>query len=118
MAKIMKFRKKRVIIEAAQFTGGTENAIALIGWVNANGYTAYSTEAVESWTNEDHKVRHDGWPEILHIETLEGTMQAEVDDWIIRGANGEFRPCKPDIFEAKYELCTSRGEFSAPYNSH
>lgn len=24
-------------------------------------------------------------------------------DWVIRGARGEFYPCKPDIFEATYE---------------
>jgi hypothetical protein len=24
--------------------------------------------------------------------------------WVIRGVAGEFYPCKPDIFEATYEL--------------
>lgn len=38
------------------------------------------------------------------IETLEGQMTAEVGDWIIRGVQGEFYPCKPDIFAATYEL--------------
>lgn len=38
------------------------------------------------------------------IATLdEGEMRAEVGDWIIRGVQGEFYPCKPDIFEATYE---------------
>ncbi|MGG7510879.1 hypothetical protein [Plantibacter sp. YIM 135249] len=37
------------------------------------------------------------------IETLEGTMTAELGDWIIRGVHGEFYPCKPDIFAATYE---------------
>jgi len=27
-----------------------------------------------------------------------------VDDYIIRGVNGEFYPCKPDIFEKTYEV--------------
>lgn len=40
----------------------------------------------------------------LHIETLEGTMLVEPGDWIIRGVQGEFYPCKPDIFKAMYEL--------------
>lgn len=39
----------------------------------------------------------------LNIHTLEGTMRADVGDWIIRGVKGEFYPCKPDIFEATYE---------------
>ena len=37
------------------------------------------------------------------IETLEGTMQASVGDYIICGVKGEFYPCKPDIFEMTYE---------------
>ena len=40
----------------------------------------------------------------LLIETLEGKMRADVGDWIIKGVKGEFYPCKPDIFEATYEL--------------
>lgn len=30
-------------------------------------------------------------------------MTASKDDWIIKGVNGEFYPCKPDIFEKTYE---------------
>lgn len=40
----------------------------------------------------------------LDIETLEGTMHANVGDYIITGVQGEQYPCKPDIFEATYEL--------------
>ena len=39
----------------------------------------------------------------IKIETLEGTMKASVGDYIIKGVNGEFYPCKPDIFEKTYE---------------
>lgn len=37
------------------------------------------------------------------IHTLEGDMKADVGDYIIKGVNGEFYPCKPDIFEKTYE---------------
>ncbi len=40
----------------------------------------------------------------LAIPTLEGQMIAEENDWIIKGVKGEFYPCKPDIFDATYEL--------------
>lgn len=43
----------------------------------------------------------------LMIETLEGTMRAEVGDYIIRGVQGELYPCKPDIFDATYETVTA-----------
>lgn len=38
------------------------------------------------------------------IKTLEGNMQAFIDDYLIKGVNGELYPCKPDIFEKTYEL--------------
>ena len=31
-------------------------------------------------------------------------MTASKGDYIIKGINGEFYPCKPDIFEKTYEL--------------
>lgn len=37
------------------------------------------------------------------IPTLEGVMKARNNDWIICGVNGEYYPCKPDIFEKTYE---------------
>ena len=40
---------------------------------------------------------------ILTIPTLEGDHIANVGDWIIQGVQGEFYPCKPDIFDATYE---------------
>ena len=40
---------------------------------------------------------------VLKIETLEGVMNASVGDYIIKGVNGEYYPCKPDIFEKTYE---------------
>jgi hypothetical protein len=40
----------------------------------------------------------------LHIQTLEGVMDAGPDDWLIRGVQGELYPCKPDIFDQTYEV--------------
>lgn len=39
----------------------------------------------------------------IDIKTLEGTMHANLGDWIIRGINGEFYSCKPDIFSKSYQ---------------
>lgn len=78
-----KFRKKPVEIEAVQFTATEPNGAFLREW-------------------SDHQVRyHDG--STCYIDTLEGTMEARVGDWIIKGVKGEFYPCKPDIFAATYE---------------
>lgn len=43
------------------------------------------------------------------IPTLEGDMEASLGDYIIKGVNGEFYPCKPDIFEKTYEKYKENG---------
>lgn len=55
--------------------------------------------------NEDHLVGvvYDPLERVVRIQTLEGTMVGDINDWIIRGVKGELYPCKPDIFEATYE---------------
>jgi hypothetical protein len=45
-----------------------------------------------------------GLDEFVMIETLEGTMKASINDYIIKGIQGEFYPCKSDVFKATYEL--------------
>lgn len=86
-----KYRKKPVEIEAVQVT-------------QRNG------EEIESWIGASAKSYDVGMaPGMTHhidIDTLEGTMRADVGDWIIKGVKGEFYPCKPDIFEATYEEVT------------
>lgn len=74
------FRKKPVVIEARQWTGG--NAVNLLDWIKP-------------------EARQEG--SVLVIPTLEGDHEASLGDWIIKGVKGEFYPCKPDIFEATYE---------------
>jgi hypothetical protein len=82
----MKYRKKPVIIEAVKYNGGNGGAIAQ--WMKV---------PVGTICRE---------PDCLHIETLEGTHRADVGDFIICGVQGEFYPCKPDIFEQTYEPVT------------
>lgn len=79
-----KFRKKPVVIEAVQFTREAKDAA--FNFVNCNRSAVF----------------HDGEP-AMDIQTLEGVMTARIGDWIIKGVNGEFYPCKPDIFEKTHE---------------
>jgi len=47
---------------------------------------------------------------VEYIKTLEGTMKADIGDYIITGVQGEKYPCKPDIFEETYEqISEARG---------
>ena len=38
-----------------------------------------------------------------YIETLEGTMKANIGDYVITGVKGEKYPCKPDVFNETYD---------------
>ena len=41
---------------------------------------------------------------VIRIDTLEGLMKASTGDFIIKGVEDEFYPCKPDIFYNTYEV--------------
>ena len=38
----------------------------------------------------------------FQCDTLEGIMKGNKGDYLIRGINKEFYPCKPDIFKKTY----------------
>lgn len=95
----MRFRKKPVEIEAMQWDGTAEGATPVIDWILQNGGTAdYRCSDPKRCAVNDGDCPH--W---IAIRTLEGTMNTSLRDWVIRGVQGEFYPCKPDIFAATYE---------------
>jgi hypothetical protein len=93
-----KYRKKPVVIEAIQWRGDERQIREVMDLFGADGPPhAPDDPHIElglGFTPADGK---------LYIPTLEGTMTASPDDWIIRGVRGEVYPCKPDIFAATYE---------------
>lgn len=97
-----KYRKKPVVIEAMQWDGTTTGATPVIDWILSSGGTA-RFHAYQPPTLSKGKVVRDEVPAAIVIDTLEGSMFATRDDFIIKGVQGEFYPCKPDIFEATYE---------------
>lgn len=97
------FRKKPVEIEAMRFTGGVANANEIIFWIATTSTIDVYHRLEEKPFPKDGAELFPAQPEVLFIETLEGYMNASVGDWIIKGVQGEFYPCKPDIFGATYE---------------
>lgn len=81
----MRYRKKPVVIEAKQFRA--DNGPSLAEWCGGTWFPSVSGNTQP----------------LLVIPTLEGDHQARPGDWIIRGVQGEFYPCKPGIFAATYE---------------
>ena len=112
-----KFRKKPVVIEARQFCGGgagpeggptadtTSHTHAIYQWIERNTLGSFEPldviEGRKPWPESG--VTIDPRDGRMVIATLEGGHWVNLFDWIIRGVQGEFYPCKPDIFEATYE---------------
>lgn len=78
---VIRYKTRPYEIEAIQWTG--KNIIEILDWGQGNIL----------WNDVDD----------LFIDTLEGRMKANINDYIIKGLRGEFYPCKPDVFEKKYE---------------
>jgi len=80
------YRKKPVVIEARYLD-------------------VESLECIEAWCGGAIKgLALPREERIIHIQTLEGEMTANIGDWIIKGVKGEFYPCRADIFAETYEL--------------
>ena len=80
----MKYRKRPIVVEAIQWDGSSKSGQEV---------TAFGQGAVTWHFNQN----------TMRCDTLEGPgLHVSVGDWIIRGVEGEFYPCKPNIFEATY----------------
>lgn len=77
----MKYRKKPVVVEAVRWNGNNHKEVIDFA---------------------ENKIWFDELGNIW-IATLEGDMVAKKGDYIIKGVQGEFYPCKPDIFAETYE---------------
>lgn len=91
---INKYRKKPVEVEAIKFDEQKYR----------EGHSDYDKMPIqdrcmlsELWC---YKKASDGR---YYIDTLEGDMTVRDGDYIIKGVQGEFYPCKPDIFEQTYD---------------
>jgi hypothetical protein len=68
-----------------QWDGSHQSHACIVTWANGE---------VSGWFDNAY---------YLAVETREGIMRADPGDYVIRGVQGEFYPCKPDIFAATYE---------------
>ena len=85
----MKYRKKQVEIEAIQFK---RNEFEDINEFTEGNAFNFRTE------------RHINGKSYCEIKTSVGIITAAEGDYIIKGVDGDFSTCEPDIFEKTYEL--------------
>jgi hypothetical protein len=89
-----RFVKKPIPIEALQWTGENTNEIL-------------------EFAQGQAEVKGTG----LFISTLEGAMRVSKNDYVIKGAKGEFYPCKPDVFDMTYVPESDMGTLSDGYHT-
>lgn len=92
----MKATKKPVTIECFKYDGDLKDS---------DGKFYVPEWAAKAY--EDGTIYFKGQGE-MYIKTLEGDHHAIVGDYIIRGMNGELYPCKPDVFEKTYTICSDK----------
>ena len=88
----MKFRAKPIVVEAVQFKD-----------------TADCIAEISDFVGEQVRVFYHFTIVVLTIEIPEGEMVVSIDDWIIKGAQGELSQCKPGVFEQIYEEIVDAG---------
>jgi len=79
----MKIRTKPIKMEAVQWIG---------------------TNQVEIYKFGGRHVQEVDMGKLFSIRTFERNIIVHVGDWIIKGVNGEFFSCSPDIFEKTYDV--------------
>ena len=93
-----KFRKKPVVIEAVQLCWvNWEKICDFLGSIISEENPARDVAGFSDTCGEDGPMYIE-----LTIPTLGGAHIAKHGDFIIKGVQGEFYPCKPDIFEQTY----------------
>lgn len=84
-----KYRKKPVVIDAIKFTRDRFEEVKQ--FTEGKAFNFRTERCIDGKSYCD-------------IKTLEGVMTATEGDYIIRGVQGEYYPCKPDIFDKTYEI--------------
>lgn len=82
----MKYRKKPIEVEAMKFDGYNHDEI--------KAWSSGKVVSAKAWKTNYCQ---------LEVHTLEGVMDVNIGDFVIKGIEGEFYPCKESIFIATYE---------------
>lgn len=94
-----KFRKKPIVVEAVKFTRKKQQEI--IDFTNGKLKDIRMPRCIDGVMTAT-------------VETLEGEYEVTENDYIIKGVQGEFYPCKPDIFHETYEEVEETKEVVEP----
>ena len=93
----MRLRKKPVVIDGFHMTAARMQSVPLEGfplWAfTAVHIPAPTPGALYRMTDT-----------VWCVHTVAGVMRVDVDDWVLRGVDGELYPCKPDVLALTYDV--------------
>lgn len=97
---MMRYRKKPVVIEAYQVSEYDYDGFLMFNhFCNPPSWLIEASKAGRVYIKDS----------MIYLETLEGDMRVSINDYIVRGIDGELYPCKPSIFERTYERLDDDG---------
>ena len=101
----MKYRKKPVVIDAIKWDGSRKSTKEVLEFMGQKVDTRHQISC-DKFDEYVAIAKNEG----LTIHTLEDGVDgrakhiASIGDYIIKGVQGEFYACKPDIFDLTYEI--------------
>ncbi|MGN5753145.1 hypothetical protein ACNQO8_06370 [Acinetobacter calcoaceticus] len=97
---MQQYRKKPVVVEAIKYCNKPEINQKIIDWASSSITPAFMD--IE-FRNHSEKFPDGFEYPVLIIKTLDGDMSVREGDYVIKGTQGEFYPCKPQAFHDTYE---------------
>lgn len=89
----MRYRKRPLEVEAIQYTGPKAIHKMKEVWPDFTNHSKFIS-LLSSGDSEPVT--------LITIHTPEGVLSVRMGDYVVRGIEGEFYPCKKDIFEESY----------------
>ena len=129
MSNVKTFRKKPVEIQAMQWDGEYDTADALWEWTqfvvsrkedgtphmvatdfmvlgeddSYEVFRCYDEDLEPIPGNEVDQRQKEGYSAVIRDRLHDTWVNVREGDWIIKGVQGEFYPCRPDVFVATYD---------------
>lgn len=94
------FREKPKVIEARLFAGSTSDLMAVVSWIQSNGYVWFDMFTPAPGNG----ITIDAATGFLNIMTPEGLMMAQQGmHYMVKDVSGKIRPMPKAEFEATFE---------------
>jgi hypothetical protein len=102
---IQYFRKKPILVPAVQLLPSRESILEVEQFIEGKEDVGQGSSSVASEKFDEYcsMIIQQGGRKIRTLESHDADLLASFGDYVLKGVNGEFYPCKPDILAKTYE---------------